>query len=96
MNNTRTIKADGLLKSLCGKDFMASSVDNTAIGFVFRNAAIITWHDNRMYLNFLNTFQCMEVEEYVEEWAENVTEYHACVLSAVDTIQITFYEVCSK
>ena len=93
MNETRTIKAKGLLKSLCGKDFMASSFENTAIGFVFRNAAIITWHDNRMYLNFLNTFQRMEVQELVEQWAEGVTEYVASVMAAIDTIQITFYDV---
>lgn len=93
MNNTRTIKAEGLLKSLCGKDFMASSFENTAIGFVFRNAAIITWHDNRMYLNFVNTFQRMEVQELVEQWAEGVTDYVASVKAAVDTIQITFYDV---
>ena len=93
MDETRVIKAEGLLKSLCGKDFMASSFENTAIGFVFRNAAIITWHDNRMYLNFLNTFQRMEVQELVEQWAEGVTDYVASVLAAIDTIQITFYDV---
>lgn len=93
MNETRTIKAEGLLKSLCGKDFMASSFENTAIGFVFNNAAIITWHDNRMYLNFLNTFKRMEVQELVEQWAEGVTDYVAAVLAAIDTIQITFYDV---
>ena len=53
----------------------------------------ITWHDNRMYLNFLNTFQRMEVQELVEQWAKGVTDYVASVKAAVDTIQITFYDV---
>lgn len=92
MDETRVIKAEGLLKSLCGKNYIASSFGNTAIGFVFNNAAIITWHDNRMYLNFLNTFQRMEVQELVEQWAESVTDYVATVMAAIDTIQITFYD----
>ena len=95
MNEEKTIKVEELLKNLCGKDMLVGAND-TAIVFVCNRAAIVTWHHNRMYLNFLNTFERMEVEEYVEEWAEHVTEYHACVLSAVDTIQLTLYEVFSK
>ena len=44
-----------------------------------------------MYLNFVNTFQCMEVQELVEQWAEGITDYVASVKAAIDTIQITFY-----